>query len=422
MQTELKTLSKSEVELTVELTPPELKEYTEAACRELAQQNNIKGFRPGNAPRDIILKEFGAEKVNHIAMDMAVRESFSKTVLEKNLEIIGEPRISQIKSEKENDGLRYRAVFSVIPEINLSDYKKIKVAKADVKFEASELDAILKDIQKSKVQTTAVARPAQKGDRVEIDFTAKLDGQIIEGGESKQHPIVLGEGHFMAGFEDALIGVKENETKSFAVSAPDDYHDKKIAGRKIDFEVKMNSVLERKLPELTDEFVRTLGRFSSVDDLKNNIKEGLMAEKEMKAKDERRARIAQELIKDLRVELPQPLIEVELNKMTAELESSLARMNLTRESYLAHLNKNWEELKKEWLPKAEQRVKVTLVLREIAKKEGIKVEESDVEEKVGEILRGSPVGPGQNIDLTALRGYVKGLVRNEKVFELLESN
>lgn len=421
MQTELKNLPKSEVELTVELLQPELEEYMEAACRELSRQNNIKGFRSGHVPKDIILKEFGEDKVKHIAMDMAVRESFSKTVLEKKLEIVGEPKISQVKSEKENDGLKYQAVFSVIPEINLLDYKKIKVAQAEIKFEASELDSILKDIQKSKAQTTVVTRPAQKGDRIEIDFTAKIDGQVIEGGESKQHPIILGEGHFMAGFEDALVGLKENEIKSFAINTPNDYHDQKVAGQKVDFEVKLNSVEERKLPELNDEFAKTLGQFSSVEDLKNNIKEGLMAEKEMKAKDERRAKISTELIKDIKVELPELLVEVELNKMAAELESSLARMGLTRESYLSHLGKNWAELKKEWQPKAESRVKVTLALRAVAKKESLEVEEGEIEEKVSEILRSAPAGPGQNIDLTALRGYVKGLVRNEKVFELLEN-
>ena len=108
MQTELKNLPKSEVELTIELSQPELEEYIDVACRELAQQNNIKGFRPGNAPKEVILKEFGAEKVNHIATDMAVRESFSKTVLERQLEIVGEPKISQVKSEKENEGLKYK--------------------------------------------------------------------------------------------------------------------------------------------------------------------------------------------------------------------------------------------------------------------------------------------------------------------------
>ena len=419
METSIKNLPKSEVELNVHISPEEMRGYFNQTCEQFARQAQVKGFRPGHVPKDVMARELGEEKIKQASADLAIRESFSKAIAENNWEVVGEPKIESQPAV--GDALVYKTTFAVVPNIILPDYKKINIPLAAVKIEEHEIDAMLRDIQKSRAVVTAVTRPAQKGDRLEIDFTAKVDEKIIDGGESKQHPIILGEGHFMAGFEDNLIGLNENETKNFSVAVPADYHDKNLAQKKVDFEVKINSIQQRQLPEITDEFVKSIGDFASVGDLKKNIKEGLRAEKDMRAQEERRAKIAQELVKDIVVELPTRLVEMEIEKMTTELEGSLARLNLNRETYLNHIGTAWADLKKDWQTKAEQRVKITLALRAVAKKEGLQVSEEETEEKLTQILRGAPVAPGQNIDLTALRGYVRGLIRNDKVFALLEN-
>ena len=148
-----------------------------------------------------------------------------------------------------------------------------------------------------------------------------------------------------------------------------------------------------------------------------------MAERELKAKEKRRARIVEELVKNIAAELPDGMVEMELGKMTAELSESLARMNLALENYLSHINKTPEELKESWMPQAEKRVKAALVLKEIAAKENIQISEPEIEERLNQLMRSAPpLAPGQNLDLTALRGYVRNVIRNEKVFELLEGN
>ena len=419
METTIKNLPKSEVELNVHISPEEMRDYFNQTCEQFARQAQVKGFRPGHAPKDVMARELGEERIKQASADLAIRESFSKAIAENNWEVVGEPKIEPQPAV--GDALVYKTTFAVVPNIILPDYKKINIPLAAVKIEEKEIDSVLWDIQKSRAILTLVTRPAQKGDRLEIDFTAKVDEKIIEGGESKQHPLILGEGHFMAGFEDNLIGLNENETKNFSLSAPADYHDKNLAQKKVDFEVKINSIQQCQLPEITDEFVKSIGSFASVGDLKKNIKEGLQAEKDMRAQEERRAKIAQELVKDIVVELPARLVEMEIEKMTTELEGSLARLNLNRETYLNHIGATWADLKKDWQTKAEQRVKITLALREVAKKEGLQVSEEETEEKLTQILRGAPAAPGQNIDLTALRGYVRGLIRNDKVFALLEN-
>ena len=426
MEIVLKKLPRSQAELTIELSTAELSVYFDAAARELSRSQPVAGFRPGMAPKDAVIREVGQDKFNRLAFDLAVKDSFSKAVLDHQLEVVGDPHIVALdksSSDLGNTGFAYRAVVSVVPPVDAGDYRSIKIPLTEVKVEPKDIDAVLEDIKKSRAENIAVARPAQKGDRVEIDFLAQMDSQTIEGGESKQHPLVLGEGHFMPGFENELMGLKEGETKRFSLKAPADYHKKELAGREIDFEVKMCLVQERKLPELNDELARSLGRFGSLEELKTSVAEGLQAEKELRAKDERRAKIATELVKNISVELPEQLIELELSKMSAEMEDSLARMNLDKESYLTHLKKTPEDLKQDWRPQAEKRIKVSLVLRDIARRENIDVTEEEVEDKLSQLLRNSPpVRPGQNLDLTSLRGYVKSLIRNEKVFMLLENN
>mgnify|MGYP001559264251 CR=1 FL=1 len=421
MKTEIKNLPKSQLELAVTLSEGELENYFDAAAKELSRHNPIKGFRPGFASRDIVIRELGKEKVEHIAYDIAVREKLTEVINEKKINFVGEPKVSKVLPK--DGGVEFTATLSVVPQVDPGDYKKIKIALEEVKVEEKEISEVLEDIRKTRTQNFNVDRAAAKGDRVEIDFLVKKEGQAVDGGESKQHPLVLGEGHFIEGFEDNVVGLKEGETKNFSLIAPTNYHNKDLAGKKIDFEVKVNLVQERKLPELTDEFVKTLGKFASVEDLKTNIAEGIKLEKKSKAEEKRRAKIVEELVKNIKVELPRELVEMEFEKMTAELADSLRQMNLTLENYLSHIAKTPEELKKDWEPQAEKRVKAALVLREISKRENIEVDDKEIEEKLATMMRQAPpLAPNQNLDLTALRGYVKNIIRNEKVFKLLESN
>ena len=422
MKVESKPLPKSQLELVVALSAGELEPYFDMAARELSRLNPVKGFRPGFAPKDVVIRELGQERVEHAVFDLAVKGKLAEIVAEKKLDLVSDPKVSKITPAADG-GLEFTAVLAVVPHVDPGDYKKIKIPLEEIKLEDKEIAETLEDIRKSRAQNTNVDRPAQKGDRVEVDFLVKKDGQLVDGGESKQHPFVLGEGHFIEGFEDNVVGLKAGESKSFSLTVPANYHNKDLSGHKIDFEVKMHLVQERKLSELNDDFAKFLGRFASLEELKSNVVDGLMAERELKAKEKRRARIVEELVKNIAAELPDGMVEMELGKMTAELSESLTRMSLTLDNYLNHIAKTPEELKQNWVPQAEKRVKAALVLKEIAAKENIQISEPEIEERLNQLMRSAPpLAPGQNLDLTALRGYVRNVIRNEKVFELLEGN
>ncbi|MDP3800478.1 MAG: trigger factor, partial [bacterium] len=214
MKTEIKNLPKSQVEFIVSLESSELETYFDVAAKELSRHNPIKGFRPGFASRDVVIRELGKEKVEHIAYDIAVREKLTEVINEKKINFVGEPKVSKVLPK--DGGVEFTATLSVVPQVDPGDYKKIKIALEEVKVEEKEILDVLEDIRKTRTQNFNVDRAAAKGDRVEIDFLVKKEGQLVEGGESKQHPLVLGEGHFIEGFEDNIVGLKEGETKNFS--------------------------------------------------------------------------------------------------------------------------------------------------------------------------------------------------------------
>ena len=427
MKVDIKQLPNSEIEMFIELDPKEWGDFIDEAAKELSREVKINGFRPGQAPRNLVEQKIGSGKILEKAADAAVKKTYVKIILENKIEAIGRPEIQVLKIAPDNP-FEFKVKATVMPEVKLGDYQKIaqgekKKIKEEIIVSDQELNDSLNYLQKSRAKFSTVVRPAQKGDRVEIDFSAKIDGQAIAGGENRNFPLVLGEGHFAPGFEDNLLGMKENEDKKFQLLFPEDYLVKELAGRLVDFEVKMKLIQESELPELNDDFARAIGRFENLLALKDSVKKGLLAEKESREKEVWRAKVLEKIIAKSAMEIPQILIDAELEKMSEELKNSLAQMGLDFELYLKDIKKSEEELKRGWPKKAEERAAAALVLRTIGDKEKIEVAAKELEEEINKILAhySSLGSPEKQIDLERLKEYTNGRLKNEKVFQLLES-
>jgi len=412
----------NKVELEVEVPAPQMKMYFDSAASELSKDMNIKGFRPGKVPANIVEKEKGSQALYNQAANIAIQKTLPKILLEKELEVIGQPEIS-VNKIVSGGPMMYKAVFSTIPEVKLGKYKGLKIKQKKVKIGPKEIDQSLKYLQQSRAKTTSVDRPAKKGDQVQIDFvTRHKDNTKVKGGESKNYTLNLGQGKFIPGFEEKLEKMKAGDKKSFSLKAPKDWPQKNLAGKDLNFEVKLNTVQEKELPELSDKFAKSLGNFQSLDQLKKNIEQGIAQEKQNKEQQ----RIKMELIKkaseNTKVEIPQALIDSELNKMVQELKANVQKMGLEFNKYLEQIKKSPEDLKKEWKQQAKQRVRTALTLNAIAKKEDVEATDQEVEQKMNEILKNypNPEEAKKNIDLNALKNYTKNAIKNEKVFQLLE--
>jgi len=433
MQFNVKKIPKSELEVEVTIPFPEFESHVKRAAVLISEEQEIEGFRRGKAPYDIVKNRFGESLIYERAADIAVRKTYpelmERIIAEKSLDNtyspIGRPEITVIKLAPGNE-LQYKIKTAVLPEIILPHYKEIARQVVKEKKEMAVSEEEIKDtlnwIRESRAVLITRDRPAQKGDAIEIDFEVKHEGVKLEKGESLNHPFILGQGKFLPGFEERLEGMAQGEKKSFTLTVPENWQDKSLAGKTLDFSVTMKLVQERRVPEANDEFARTLGNFSSVEALKQNIKEGLFQEKAKKEKERMRVLAIDKIAEAVKIDIPEILIVRELDKMIEELKAGIVNMGMKWEDYLLHIKKNVEELKKEWREEAEKRVRIALTLREIAEREKIEVAEEEIKTHTNEYLRKykSADGAKNDIDPESLREYIKGVLKNEKVLELLE--
>jgi trigger factor len=307
-------------------------------------------------------------------------------------------------------------------KVELANYKGLKVKRNQPEIKEQEIDNALDYLRKSRAKIITINQPAQEGNRVEIDFEIKNAGVKIENGTSRNHPLILGENRFLPGFEENLQGMKSGEEKEFLLKAPDDWPDKRIANKNLDFRVKMNLVQERILPDINDEFAKSLGNFDSLAGLRSSIRDGLMQEKELKEEERMRLELIEKIAADSKMNVPQDLINRELEDMLNEFKASITIFGLDFETYLKGIKKTIEELKKEWMQQAEKRVRIGLCLQAISDKEGIKISDQEIEQRMNEELKyyASIEQAQKNIDLDKLREYTKNILINEKVFVFLE--
>lgn len=420
MKNTIKDLEKSQKEISVEISVEEMEKYMSKALDKLAKNIKLDGFRDGKVPKAVAEKQLGDDAILGEANQLAIEDSYFKIIKENKLNPLGQPKVEITKSALGNP-LEYKIVISVMPEVKLGDYKtvsgKIEIKKIDDEMVEKEI----KTLQKKKASYITKDEPAEKGDRVEIDFETRVGGVKLEGGESKNHPLIIGQGKFIQGFEDNLVGMKKDEEKEFDLVFPENYK-KDLAGKKANFKVKINLVQKVNLPEINDEFAKGLGKFENLEDLKKNLKKGITAEEEMKAKEKLRGELINQVAEKTTVEIPEIMIESELNNMINEFKNNITQTGIEFEEYLKSVNTNLEKLKSEWQSMAEKRTKTGLVMREISLQEEIKISDEEIEKKVNETLKFYPNEEElrKNMDLEKFKDHMAGVIMNEKVFEMLE--
>ena len=424
---EITKLPKSEVEIKVSVPFDEWKKYLSQAVSDLSKDMKISGFRPGKAPRNMVEEKIGKSNILQEAAEKAIQKTYADILAEGKIDAIGAPKAEILKLAEGND-LEYKIVTAVIPEVKIkkwdSEIKKINKKYKDEKIEIKDedIDAEIKKIAESRAVLITVNREAKIGDNVLVDFKVSKDGVPIENGTSQNHPLILGKGVFIPGFEENLIGMKENEEKKFILDFPKEYHEKGLAGKPAQFEVKLNLVQERQIPEINDEFAKLLGKFENLEALKESIRNGMAEEKKMETKEKKRSEFLEELMKITETDLPEVLVHQELHKMLGEFEMQLAQMGMDLDGFLSKMGKTKDDLENEWKVQAEKRVKSALILEEIAKEQDIKIENEKIEEEMNRTIGyyKKEKDLEKNIDMGRLYEYTKGLLTNEEVFKYLE--
>lgn len=419
----LKKTDHNKYEVTVELGREELSGYLKKTEDRIVSETQIDGFRPGKAPKDLIRKKVGDKHILERALDIAVQDSLAKTLDEQQLEVI---KVSDLDI-KENSAskLIYTINVTIFPPIELPTLSQIKVKRKDVEVEPKDIENTMDFLRSSRSKFLPKKGPVEKGDRVEVDFEVTSDGLPVEGGVSKNHPVIVGENKFIPGFEEQLIGMEKDGEKKFSLKAPADYFHKSVAGKELDFSVKIISVQIIEKPVLNDEFAQSLGKFSNLNELEDNIKNGLTEEKKEKERQRLRLEILTRIFENSKVELPADMIEEKLNQMIVGFDNDLHAKGMELSFYLAHLGKTEDDLKKDWRPEAEKQVAFALILRKLAKVNNLYPSKEEIDERVDQAMQTLAVNGQFNpetVNLEGVRDAVAADMTNEKVFSFLETN
>ncbi|EKD93104.1 MAG: hypothetical protein ACD_28C00244G0011 [uncultured bacterium] len=372
---------KSEVTIHIEVEENELEKYIEQSAGDLSRQVKISGFRPGKIPRPIMEQQVGIETIRMYALDRAIPQFYAEAVLKNNVPVVSKP---QIKILQETPFI-FEAIVAILPEVKLKAYDKIKIPKESTEVKEEDVEETLTYFKKQYAETNEVDRPATKGDRVEIDFDGfNPEGDVpIENTSSKNHPVVLGEGMLIPGFEEEIEGMKTGEEKTFEIQFPKDYHSKKLKDKKVKFKIKLNRVSEVKYPELTEEWFKSLfGEEKTVEEFKKEVRENLVRQKERQERERREAKLFEELIQLGEIELPEALIDEEIDFILDRTKMNMESRGVEWESYVKQIETENRDLRKENREKAEKQIKLRLILQHLIKEKEIAATEEEINKEI----------------------------------------
>jgi trigger factor len=413
--------AKSSVVLEVEVPQERLARAVDEAVRALSRRTRVAGFRPGKAPRPVLERVLGPGAVLDEAVDHLMQTAYREALVEKEILPLTNAEVEVVQAE-EGKPLIFKATVQVRPEVELGDYQGFNFRPEIETIDEAKVDKVVDELRDQNASLAPVEdRPAKNGDYAVIRMEGTRDGAPFDGGTSERMPLIIGEDRLIPGFEDNLIGLAVGDSKGFDITFPADYFEAELAGKEVHFEVEVRELREKIMPDLDDEFARSMGDFTDLANLRTEVKARLERNALDKARHEFADRIIEYGVANASVDLPDVLIDQEVEVMHDEFRASIARQGITEEAYLKVTNKSDADLHADFRPDSEKRVKVLLVLSKLAETEGIVISEADIE---AEVERGRRRYAGDTkllkyFDSDRGRNFIRSTLRRSRVVENL---
>ena len=398
----IEKLEKSRVKFSFDVDAETFGKAVVAAYNKTKHKYSVPGFRKGHVPMKVIEGMYGREVFFEDAMDIVIPEVYSEALdKEHDIEVVSQPELESFDF-KEDGGVTFVLTTAVRPEVKLGKYKGLSVERKVEKVTAKQVDAELENARDKQARIIDVDEAAKNGDIVNIDFVGSVDGVKFDGGSAQDYDLTLGSGSFIPGFEDQLVGAKKGDKVDVKVTFPEDYHATELKGKEALFECTVNAVKRKELPALDDDFAKEISEFDTLAEYKEDVKNKLMKDAEMRADREYEDALVQAVVDGAEVEIPQAMIDQEAEDMAKEFEYRLSYQGIKLADYLGYINMTREQLLDEYKEQAAKSVKVRLVMEEIVKREEMKFEQDELDAKVAEMAERS----GQDVET-----FKKGLGR-----------
>ncbi|MEK7673271.1 MAG: trigger factor [Patescibacteria group bacterium] len=419
MEYQIKKLPKSEIEITITVPDDKMPEYKKKAYTDIAKDVEIKGFRKGHVPVDMLEQHMDKDYLEAHVQEVAIQQTYAEAVVKENLQVVSRPKV-KISSEIP---LVYVATVAVMPEVTVKDYKSIKIKKEEAKVEDKDVEEVMKELKRYSTTFADVDRAVQKGDRVEVDFEGFDEGgAAVDHTKSTNHPVIIGENTLIPGFEDELIGLKKDEKKEFPITFPSDYHKKDFQNKKLIFKVEVKRVEEPKTPEINEEVIEKLtGKKQTLEEFKKGVTEDLKKRKEDEATQKQQNEYLEQLLAKTEVELPESLVNEEADYIVHDLADDLKEKNIEFDKFLEQTKTTHDDLVKKYRPEAEKHLKMRMALQHLLKEEGIDVTDEELQKELELMKARYDVSQHPKIDEEFSKSSMKAQMSNriaiKKLFE-----
>jgi trigger factor len=365
--------------LTFEVSAEEFEAALDKAFAKVVKTVQVPGFRKGKMPRGMFEKRFGIESLYQDAVDIVLPDAYVKAVEESGIDPIDQPSID-IEEIERGKALVFTADVTVKPEVKLGEYKGLEVEELDVAVTDEDVDNELQQLRERHAELVVKEEgTVEEGDTVVMDFEGFLDGEAFDGGKGENHSLEIGSGQFIPGFEEKLVGKELGVETEIQVTFPEDYHAEELAGKEATFKVTIHEIKSKELPELDDEFAKDVDdEVETLDALKAKKREQLESEKKQSADNAKREDLINKATDNAEVEVPEVMVDTELDRMMREFEQRLQMQGMTLDLYYQFSGQDENALKEQMREDAGKRVKTNLTLEAIVKAENLDVTDEDV--------------------------------------------
>ncbi|MCR5097412.1 MAG: trigger factor [Lachnospiraceae bacterium] len=422
MNVQVEKLEGSMAKLIISVEPEKVDEACDKAYKRIKNRISVPGFRKGKVPKNMIEKMYGPEIFYEDASQFLINENYPNVFDQIDEDVVSSPEIEVKQIEKGKEFI-FEATVALRPPVKLGKYKGVSVTKIDTDVTDEDVQKdIDNDLKRNSRMIEVTDRAAQKGDTVVLDFKGTIDGVAFEGGSAENHTLELGSGTFIPGFEEQLEGVGLEEDVDVKVTFPEDYQAKELAGKDAVFACRIHTIRTRELPELAD-YVDDQG-FDSEEDYKKDVRERIEKRKENEARRAYEDEAIAKIVADSEIELPEAMVETQLDSMVRDYAMSLRQSGLRLDDYLKFSNMTEEQLRTQMRPDAEDRLKGSLVLEEIAEVEKLEASDEDIDKKIEDMaaMYGMPVDSFKKDMPDSERDRLKKEITMEKAIDVILDN
>ena len=415
--------NKNVKEITIKIEGKEWEDALDKAFEKANKKVKIDGFRQGKAPKEVFLKKYGEESLFMDAAALVLQPAYQKMLDEnKDVEIVAQPEVALKSISK--DGVEFVFTITTKPEVKLGKYKKLGVKKEKVEVTKEEIENALNETLNRYAENVVKEGKVENGDIAIIDFEGFKDGVAFEGGKGENYSLTIGSNTFIPGFEDQIIGMSKDEEKDINVTFPEDYHSEDLKGQKVVFKVKVNEIKTTKIPELDKDFFEDLAMegIDSKESLEKQLEENIKAHKEQHAEDHYIDELLKKGIENMEVDIPEAMINEELDRMIRQYEENLKMQGLTLQQFYQFTNSDEAALKDQMKEEAEKRVASRLLLEAIKVEEKIEIADDEAKKEAEELAKKYNMEKDEFLKLFGGIEMVKYDMEMRRAIEILKEN